>query len=147
MVRGLWRLEDNRVLIEQAAKLYDKSRDTYNIQWNHVFGHTGDEGNELADKLAGKGSEGRVSGQFKRWARPDQEVIIRRRARGPPRGLPRVEPCPKCVEDISVCNIARHTEICKGPGDANLRCLCCNRLYGSVVARMNHERKQQANHA
>ena len=48
--------------------------------------------------------------------------------------------CPVCQNDFRSCDLPQHQPTCRGPGDANLRCQYCNKLYESVGARKNHEK-------
>ena len=49
-------------------------------------------------------------------------------------------PCPVCRKDFRSCDLPQHQPLCRGPGDANQRCLYCNKLFESVQSRKNHER-------
>ena len=58
------------------------------------------------------------------------------------RGPPRVHPlgnCRLCGEQMIVPNLERHEAVCRGPGNANLTCIRCGKVLGSVQARKNHE--------
>lgn len=52
-----WRTSDNRPVINKTELLeMENALDAVNVRWNHVNGHVGIYGNEMADKLARAGA-------------------------------------------------------------------------------------------
>ena len=137
------------------------------IVWEHVYGHTGEHDNELADKAADLGTKDRISEQSRRWAAPPPPIA----------GAPEVkmDKCRKCEgkfpedeikwhfrrcevegewvipKDMSQCRICEeimlynyrsiHEAYCKGSELANRRCGKCGAVYGDHRIMRCHEKK------
>ena len=61
---------ENQTLAETVACLVDKLRARVEVTFEHVRGHRGIHGNEVADRLADWGARGRVSPHCDRWVNP-----------------------------------------------------------------------------
>ena len=57
----LFRAKENQLLATSVASLVDAVRASMSLEFEHVKGHSGAHGNEVADRLADRGSQGRVS--------------------------------------------------------------------------------------
>lgn len=67
-VRGMWQGRCNMELANNAKLVVQRVRGKVQLVWKHVYGHTGNEGNELADRLADRGAQGKLLGIGRRWA-------------------------------------------------------------------------------
>lgn len=63
-----WNAHKNVELASQVQKLWKGELKRRKLTHEWVKGHAGDQGNELADKLANKGVTGSYSSVFRRWA-------------------------------------------------------------------------------
>eukprot|EP00974_Lingulodinium_polyedra_P073303 7096952-Lingulodinium_polyedra.AAC.1 len=70
MARGIWEPKANEELAARARALTARVESRRVIKWTHVYGHTGEHDNELADVAAGRGADGVVSSDSRRWAQP-----------------------------------------------------------------------------
>eukprot|EP00974_Lingulodinium_polyedra_P069194 6698541-Lingulodinium_polyedra.AAC.1 len=70
MVRGVWDPKANEELAARVRALTERVEQRRVITWTHVYGHTGEHDNELADRAAARGAAGRVSAGSRRWAAP-----------------------------------------------------------------------------
>ena len=57
----LFRAKENQLLAPSVASLVDAVRASMSLEFERVKGHSGAHGNEVADRLADRGSQGRVS--------------------------------------------------------------------------------------
>ena len=60
----------NKQLAESVASLVTMVRQKVHLTFKHVRGHTGIYGNEVADRLADRGAQGRVSPHAPHWITP-----------------------------------------------------------------------------
>lgn len=60
--------KSNIPLAQKVADLVDKVRTTRPLEFWHVKGHSGDYGNDAADKYADLGAAGHCTPQWPRWA-------------------------------------------------------------------------------
>ena len=58
MATGKWKPQSNIALIQQVNALVRQVCGHRQVFWQHVYGHTGVEGNERADKAAARGAQG-----------------------------------------------------------------------------------------
>lgn len=150
----LTKCKDNHELVESVAQLVSATRNQFHLTFQHVKGHLGIHGNEVADKLADRGFLGRVSPHATFWTiRPEgplgrppapapkraPRVLRRPAAAGPRQGRHPLLPCPVCGENFRSCDLPQHQPGCRGP-DLNLRCQYCNTLFTNLQTRKNHDR-------
>ena len=126
------------------------------LSWTHVYGHSGDHGNELADRLADRGARGEVGVDSRRWANGVETAVTdmlrdmdvcpkcgesfpsaalrahKNRCQRPeaewvyPRGQ---LPCRKCRKGVPTTERARHEKFCRGSEIANKTCIKCGRFF------------------
>ena len=60
MARGIWQPSANFVLVLRAKGMVQRASEAFELQWQHIFSHTGDVLNERADTLAKLGSRGQL---------------------------------------------------------------------------------------
>ena len=65
MAQGLWKPLRHHALISRIQQLVRTVNRHRKIHWQHIFGHTGNFGNEKADQNAKRGAQG----QYKIWTR------------------------------------------------------------------------------
>lgn len=154
----------NHQLAESVATLVSSVRRLMNLSFEHVRGHTGIFGNEVADRLADRGSPGHISPHCKAWTQLPNGPMGGGAARAKPKPAPkprilqRPRPdnrpsdtaaagatpgtviCDKCSGEFTKSNLNQHHPICRGPDPANRTCKYCNQVLGSLMARKNHER-------
>ena len=70
MTQGIWTPEANEELIATVRGLLENVLEKRVVIWEHVFSHTGQHDNELADEAADRGTRGEVSQFSRRWAAP-----------------------------------------------------------------------------
>ena len=70
VAQGIWTPISNQELAARTRELVKAVMAKRIIIWEHVYGHTGEHDNELADRAADEGAKGRVSEQSRRWAAP-----------------------------------------------------------------------------
>ena len=140
----LYHPDSNLILAETIASLVDSVRSKMQLHFKHVRGHRGIYGNEVAGRLADRGSRNRISPHCKVWLPPPPEPLPptpKARARAPRRRpAAALHTCPKCQKEFGLRSYAQHEPTCRGPGDANITCMFCNKVFQSVQARKNHER-------
>ena len=135
---------ENHSLADTVADLVNRVRRLISLEFHHVKGHSGAPGNEVADRLAARGAAGRVSPHCGAWSTVPPRPLGAVPAPPPPGAKRRAAPtrtqCDKCLADFRPTDIGQHRPLCRGPGDANKKCLFCEKVLGSVQARKNHER-------
>ena len=76
MTTESWRPTANVELIESTVALYQRAKSRgRTIGLRKVKAHDGIHGNEVADRLAKRGAQGRISTESKRWAAPGRSWI------------------------------------------------------------------------
>ena len=100
--------QSNQTLIQHCQAQYNTCKQTRKIGWQWVKGHTGQAGNELADKLAEKGSQGQVSTHSHRWAAPHHMALTQENAE-------RCRKCGRLFRDARKC--AAHEKGCDGENE------------------------------
>ena len=66
----------NKQLAESVASLVTMVRQKVHLTFKHVRGHTGIYGNEVADRLADRGAQARVSPHAPHWITPSQGIQL-----------------------------------------------------------------------
>ena len=127
----LTKCKDNHELVESVAQLVSATRNQFHLTFQHVKGHSGIHGNEVAHKLADRGFLGRVSPHATFWTiRPEgpmgrppapapkraPRVLRRPAAAGPRQGRHPLLPCPVCGENFRSCDLPQHQPGCRGLG-------------------------------
>ena len=107
------------------------------MTFKHVRGHTGIYGNEVADRLADRGAQGRVSPHASHWITPPTPYPANL---VPIPDRPGYIRCDICNEGFRKGDLSRHQPICRGPDPGNRTCRYCGDILGRVQARKNHER-------
>jgi ribonuclease HI len=82
VAQGLW---EPRVHFELAARVRELRTEVSSrrvVTWEHVKAHRGTHDNELADRAAAVGAEGRVSAASRRWTAPPPISALARARRG-----------------------------------------------------------------
>ena len=67
MAQGIWDPACHEELIEQVRNLVAKVCEKQIITLEHMYSHTGQHDNELADEAADRGIRGEVSSVSRRW--------------------------------------------------------------------------------
>ena len=158
----------NHELANKVADLVDKVRENRRLTFRHVKGHSGDVGNDSADKYADLGAKGRSSPQWWRWSQTPTgwEIIQGRDARliescrrcgqifntGVERGShearcqnigvemnPEYDRCRKCGTDVTRGNGRYHETYCRGSKEANSTCRICNKRIFDLRLLKVHE--------
>jgi ribonuclease HI len=55
MTRGIWKANNNRVLVRTAQHVYSLAKQHFQVSWKWVKGHQGNKNNNYADELASQG--------------------------------------------------------------------------------------------
>eukprot|EP00959_Pyramimonas_sp_CCMP1952_P450442 9431584-Pyramimonas_sp.AAC.1 len=67
IAQGRWDPKSNAELAAKVRELTQRVEEARVVTWTHVYGRTGNHGNELADRLADQGARGEVSLDSRRW--------------------------------------------------------------------------------
>ena len=158
----------NQRLAESVASWVEKVRSVRPLEFRHVKGHSGDVGNDAADKFANRGREGHASPQWGRWADvpgpwvnvqnrdPDVVEVCRHcgrrfdtlRSRAAHEGrcgeqgvaLPAgMGRCRKCGQQMRQRTVRSHEEKCRGLREANLICALCGEEFPDFRLLRVHE--------
>ena len=70
VARGFWTPRNNEELAAKTVELVQLVERSRRVVWTHVYGHTGEHDNELADRAAERGANGEVAPDSIRWATP-----------------------------------------------------------------------------
>ena len=109
VVTGRLTPSQNLKLVEQVRILYGAVLEQRMLEFKWVKGHSEDNGNERADKMAEEGKGGAVGVHSKRWCRPPPSKACRQEWK--------IENCRKCGMDFGLDPIAkgRHEQKCESP--------------------------------
>ncbi|CAE8649773.1 unnamed protein product, partial [Polarella glacialis] len=140
MAQRMWTPQHENVeLINKVADLVDQVQRQRRLGFLCVKGHSGEPGNEWADKLAERVATGAVSPQSKRCAKPvniqenNQEIQS-------PNGASK-----RSMYKMSTTHHDTHNEESpdgmSGTRDANQTCRQWRKEFGSISARYQHEKK------
>ena len=143
----------NHGLVETVANLVTRVRSKIQLTFQHIKGHSGVHGNDIADQFADRGTQSRISPHCTAWTTPPEGPMGQ--VPPPPRPSPRpraaqrrpaaaLKTCEKCGQSFSLGNYNQHVPTCRGPGDANLTCKYCRAVFGTIMARKNHERNSHS---
>ena len=109
ITRGIWLPKFNEELADMTAKTYAQVCQTRNVQWEHVYGHTGEWDNEMADWAADAGAKGQVSTCSRRWAAPPPIM--------PEDNVP-MDMCRKCGLELPQRELVWHLRRCTSEAQA-----------------------------
>jgi ribonuclease HI len=70
LAQGVWTPKANELLAARVRELTEEVERTRVVTWEWVRGHQGEHDNEIADRAAAAGAEGRISAQSRRWTEP-----------------------------------------------------------------------------
>jgi ribonuclease HI len=70
MAQRRYEPKSNEELAARVAELTENVMERRVVTWEHVYGHTGALDNEIADRAADSGAQGRISKWSRRWAAP-----------------------------------------------------------------------------
>ena len=73
IAQGRYDPASNEELAAEVKKIAEEAGQFRVITYQHVYGHTGEHDNEVADRLADRGAKGEVSPMSRRWAAPRGE--------------------------------------------------------------------------
>ena len=110
MGRELTEPKCNTELVTRTAELVREVGEKRNITWEHVYGHSGEHGNDCADTAAKKGAKGSVSGQSVRW------TAAAPRLPGKTEDGIALDTCRKCGKVMPFKEIRWHVRHCQGTG-------------------------------
>jgi hypothetical protein len=152
IAQGIWRAGSNEELADRVRSLTTEVSQHRQLTWVHVYGHRGFHDNELADRAADLGCQGKVSLQSRRWAAPPPalapqhymatdfckkcgtEVLTRdmkwhfRRCTVEGRAIPEgMEKCRKCGDFVK--HRRPHETRCRGSALANRTCNKCGKVF------------------
>ena len=141
MAQGIWEPESNEELISTVRGLVDEVQKTRTVTWEHVYSHTGQHDNELADQAADRGTRGEVSAHSARWAAPPPPI--------PDANAGPLEPCRRCGEMLPTKTMRHHMKMCKAVNpDVPEGFAQCRKGCGSLIdvsrdgaLRFSHEKK------
>ena len=136
MARGIWEPSSNEELAAAVRELVVRLEERRTITWEHVYGHTGEHDNELADRAADLGRDGYISDVSRRLTAPPPAV----------RNLEWHETdfCKKCGAQVLVKDIVWHFRRCQAVGrvipEGKSKCRKCGMLV-KETCRTTHENK------
>ena len=107
IARGMWAAKSNEELAQRTYELTQRAQERRVITWQHVYGHTGEHDNELADIAADMGAKGKASSHSRRWAAPPPAAEEDNRE---------MDKCRKCGEIVPATEIKTHVRMCKATG-------------------------------
>ena len=156
IARGIWEAKRNEELAARARIVTEKVEQRRTITWQHVYGHTGQHDNELADRAADAGRDGKIANQSTRWRTvppemqtPRAEIVekcnrcgqefpnhrrtggIRWHKRHCTAADPGTEECRKCGVEIIKKDRPRHESVCRGSDIANRTCSKCGMVFAA----------------
>ena len=142
-ITGQFQPEANTDLVFKARNILSRVRHKRAIEFEYVKGHSGNPGNDHADRLAGKGSKGQQSTQSARWLIP---------LKGPPPVNPLlVDHCWRCGVVYSGPSYARqlagHEAYCKIEGAPPSHIPCrnnCGKQFPWKFANAQHKTRHHA---
>ena len=92
MAQGVWTPSSNEELIITVRGLVEQVQERRVIIWEHVYSHTGQHDNELADEAADRGTKGQVSEFSRRWSAPFPPLPPAIRGRAAAKTTPKAGP-------------------------------------------------------
>jgi ribonuclease HI len=135
MARGRWAVKSNEELAHTVQELTAKVMRTRSITWEHVYGHSGVHDNELADRAANLGAQGKVSSMSRRWNAPPPAVAEL--------AYDATDFCKKCGVRVLSKDITWHVRRCTSTAQAiplgKEKCRKCSMLLNG--SRRQHEKK------
>ena len=143
MAQGKLKPTSNQALIQNTQKETKEVMKKRVIRWEWVKGHSGENGNWWADKLADEGKQGKIGTHNERWAAPAPPGLTAGSYSGP--GNPATkeqwmqEICRKCGKDFQLdgrrCKM--HEDNCTWTGvpglgyPGHMKCRKCGYMTGS----------------
>ena len=138
-------------LANKVARMVEDVRTRIHLDFEHVRAHTDIHGNEVADRLANRGAEQRISPHHTCWLTiPEGPLGAPPAPAAPPRrpcSAPARQRCNLRGEDFRPTDIVQRRPICRGPDPANRTCHFCHKVLKDVQTRKNHERYTHPNEA
>eukprot|EP00973_Karenia_brevis_P070211 9758431-Karenia_brevis.AAC.1 len=112
IAQGIWEPKSNEELAEKAREITSIVEGKRQITWQHVYGHSGEHDNELADRAADLGAKGRVSNVSKRWTQGTAESPAIEYAWN------EFDWCRKCGEKVPIQSYRVHSARCTPTANA-----------------------------
>lgn len=125
----------NLGLATTVASLVDAVRSKMKLDFTHVRSVRGIHGNEIADRLAKRGANSHLTAWLGFPPHPPPSCSGTKTS-GQGGSHARMSEVPKRLHLGGL----HHTDTCRGPGNANLTCLFCPKVFQSIQARKNHEK-------
>ena len=147
MTRGKLTPDSSKALVQKAKKTLQSLEEKRQVDWVWVKGHSGENGNWWADKLADEGKNGEIGKHNIRWAAPPPPVNKSKQDW-------MKEKCRKCGKDFHLDGrrCAAHEAECTGTGVAGMgypgyiQCRKCGTLTGTGVEKQQVLREARNGH-
>ena len=136
---GTWLPKSNEELAWKVRQITREVEEKRVIVWTHVYGHSGEHDNELADRAADMGARGKVSEQLRRWAGPIEENRVQ--------DLNLIGVCKRCGKKMDIYELKEHAKTCNHrpaycPENYELCRKCTAPIWAPrMLARNNHEKR------